>query len=186
MFVRVIRTSVSIFRSIRPQKPILFDFHFFGYGNFTNHCKSLMISYMLDIPGGQKWKNQISRKIANCYAQNFTNMFVRVVRTSVSIFRSIRSQKPILFDFHFFGYGNFTDHCKSYRNASMLDIPSGQKLKNQISRKVTNCNAQNFTNMFVRVVLTSVSIFRSIRPQKPILLDFHFFRYGNFTDHYNP
>ena len=65
---------------------------------------------MLGIPGGQKWKNQVSWKITNCYAQNFTNMFVRVVRTSVSIFRSIRPQKPILFDFHFFGYGNFTDH----------------------------------------------------------------------------
>ena len=143
-----------------------------------------MISYMLGIPGGQKWKNHLSRKITNCYAQNFTNMFVRVVRTSVSIFRSIRPQKPILFDFHFFGYGNSTDHCQSLRIAYMLGIPGGKKWKNQISRKITNCYAQNFTNVFVRVVQTSVSIFRSIRQQKPILFDFHFFGYGNFTHHW--
>ena len=77
----------------------------------TRKCWTYQIPICWTYQMTRKWKNQISRKITNCYAQNFTNVFERVVRTSVSIFRSIRPQKPILFDFHFFGFENFTAHC---------------------------------------------------------------------------
>ena len=99
---------------------------------------------------------------------NFTNMFIHVVRTSVSIFRSIRPFKPILFYFYFFGHWPLWiplgfAFC-------LPTITSNRKTKNSIYfPKIVHRPSPIFTNMFIHMGRSSVSIFRSIRPFKPIL-----------------
>ena len=132
MFVSMVRTSLSIFRAIRPLEPILFDFHFCGY----RPLQILKDTRTLTIPNYQKTKINFFRKIANRSPQNFTNTLASMVRNCVPIFRSIRSNKPFLFDFHFSG----CRPLKILQDTHTLTIP--KKPKSLIRLKVADKNCR--------------------------------------------
>ena len=130
------------------------------------NCKSLMIYHRLIIPYGQKTKNQFFSKISKYAAPKL----YKHVWINCSDFCANFQINPTI-KTSFISFSFFWPPTTANTQGFTLGWPYQTTRKRKINfyQIMANLPPQNLRNMFVSMVRTSVSIFRSIRPCKPIL-----------------
>ena len=128
MFVSIVRTSVSIFRSIRPLKPILFDFHFSGH-------QPLQI--LKDLPWADHTKRPENKK--SIFFKKQQTDHHKTLQTCLypwcELLYQFSDQSDHVNQFYKIFIFLATDHCKSLRVYLRLAIPNDLKTKNQFFSK---------------------------------------------------